>query len=161
MSAWTLLTSPNRLEIQTSYVFIQGPGIHPLYLILYPGNSASLVRLAEGSTCPQPAESLCFPHRIEETFVSCSDQRGRIFQPCKALLVLPLFVEGTTPDLWNGKLRHQAVMQHDPASSSCTCFGSPFTPSPHLPSALPAPWVTPLAQGIGEFCPLASELACP
>lgn len=120
------------------------------------GNSASLITDLLRAPYAPTVGSPCFPHPTEETFVSWLDQRGRPFRSCKALWVLLLSVEGIGPNLWRGKLRHKAAKQHSPIELQILSFCL----SPHLPSALPAPWVTPLALGVGEFCPQASVLAC-
>lgn len=109
---------------------------------------------------PQPAESLCFPHQIEETFVSCLGQRGRIFQSSTSF---------AGPSSVRGRNRAPCMERETEAQSSDAARPSraahmrrlPLHPFPTPALRPPAPWVTPLAQEIGEFCPLASELAYP
>ena len=70
------------------------------------------------------------------------------------LPVLPLSVEGATPILPRGKLRPKAARLHGQVELQMLAL--PFCPllwACPLPSA---PWVTPLAPGVGEFRPQAS-----
>ena len=145
------LPSPNRLEILFS---IQGTGHYllcPTWEILSP--SSDLIR------------ALYCPHRAGTSGVSLHPLHHHPLPPglrrrrfTGRLPVLLLSVEGATPILPRGKLRPKAARLHDQVELQMLAF--PFCPllcACPLPSA---PWVTPLAPGVGEFRPQASSPLC-
>lgn len=86
---------------------------------------------------PQQAGAPCLPHQAGETFVSPSDMRERVLHPSKAFLDLLQSMEGASPGLPRGKLRHRGAKQHGLGKLrySPSLF-VPLCTCPHPPCAL-------------------------